>query len=55
MQNHDEYEIQCREPFGMGGSLEEHLNAFSYYTGKETDFKQLDLLIPVKKKKDDAS
>lgn len=55
MQDNNEYEIEWREPFGMGGSLEEHLNAFSYYTGKESDFKQLDLLIPVKEKTGDAS
>ena len=52
MKNHEDYEIQWREPFGMGGALEEHLNAFSFYTGNESDFIQLDLLIPVKKKSD---
>ena len=52
MKNHEDYEIQWREPFGMGGALEEHLNAFSFYTGSESDFIQLDLLIPVTKKSD---
>lgn len=46
----EEYAIEEREPFGMGGSLEEHLNAFSFYTGREAEVKQLDLLIPVKVK-----
>lgn len=45
-----EYEIDWREPIGMGGSLEEHLNAYSVYTGKMPDFAQIDLLIPVKLK-----
>ena len=50
MQNHSEYEIEWREPNGMGGSLEEHINAFSVYKGTEESFLQLDLLISIKKK-----
>ncbi len=50
MQNNSEYEIDYREPFGMGGCLEEHLNAFSVYTNTQTGHVQLDLLIPIKKK-----
>lgn len=50
MQNSIEYDIDWREPEGMGGSLEEHLNAFSYYNGTEESYVQLDLLIPIKKK-----
>ena len=45
------YRPDPREPLGMGGCLEEHLNAYFYYTAgncKITDFSQLDLLSPVK-------
>ncbi len=49
--NNPEYDIDCREPYGMGGCLEEHLNAFTHYSLKEEkSFIQLDLLIPIKKK-----
>lgn len=49
--NNSEYEIDYREPYGMGGCLEEHLNAFTHYSLKEEkSFIQLDLLIPIKKK-----
>jgi DNA-binding transcriptional MerR regulator/DNA gyrase inhibitor GyrI len=50
--NSDEYEKDVREPLGMNGSLEEHLNAFSFYrTAKENaPFAQLDLLLPIKLK-----
>jgi hypothetical protein len=36
----------------MGGCLEEHLNAYSYYSGDEkaAKFIQLDLLTPIKVK-----
>jgi DNA-binding transcriptional MerR regulator/DNA gyrase inhibitor GyrI len=46
----EEYEYETREPFGMGGGLEEHINAYSYYTGDEKTAKyvQLDLLTPIK-------
>ncbi len=50
IKNSREYEIEWREPYGMGGSLEEHINAFSVYTGAASEFIQLDLLIPIKKK-----
>ena len=52
MQNDPQYEIQWREPFGMGGCMEEHLNAQTYYEKGETSraFIQLDLLIPIKEK-----
>lgn len=45
-----------REPLGMGGSLEEHLNAYSAYAQLKPEdcgnvhFTQLDLLVPVKLK-----
>lgn len=45
-----EYDIDWREPNGMGGSLEEELNAYSVYTGKIKEAEQLDLLIPIKRK-----
>ena len=46
------YEVQWREPFGMGGCLEEHLNAHRYYEKGEDsrEFIQLDLLIPIREK-----
>lgn len=48
----EEYAYDAREPFGMGGCMEEHLNAYSFYTGDEAKarFMQLDLLIPIKAK-----
>ena len=52
MQNDPQYEIEWREPFGMGGCMEEHINARTYYTKEENNrqFIQLDLLIPIKEK-----
>lgn len=52
MQNDPQYEIQWREPFGMGGCMEEHLNAQTYYEKNEESraFIQLDLLIPIKER-----
>lgn len=52
MQNDPQYEIQWREPFGMGGCMEEHLNAQMYFEkGEESRaFIQLDLLIPIREK-----
>lgn len=50
MKNSKEYEIEYREPYGMCGSIEEHLNAFSVYTDEIYEFSQVDLLIPIKKK-----
>jgi len=50
MQNNPEYDIEWRKPNGMGGSLEEHINAFSVYREEEESFLQLDLLISIKKK-----
>lgn len=50
--NSSEYEYDTREPFGMNGCLEEHLNAYSYFAGDENaaQFIQLDLLTPIKAK-----
>ncbi len=45
----DNYAYDAREPMGMDGSLEEHLNAYNFYKDSEEDFIQLDLLIPIKK------
>ena len=47
-----EYEYEAREPLGMHGSLEEHLNAYNYYanSSNNSQFAQLDLLIPIKRK-----
>lgn len=45
-----EYEIDWREPHGMGGCMEEHINAYSLYHGDVSEFIQLDLLIPIKRK-----
>ncbi|MEN6315183.1 MAG: effector binding domain-containing protein [Clostridiaceae bacterium] len=48
----NEYEYDAREPLGMDGCIEEHLNAYSYFAGDETSAKfiQLDLLTPIKVK-----
>ena len=50
--DNDEFEYEIREPLGMDGTLEEHLNAYNHYKSKEIkkEFAQLDLLIPIKKK-----
>lgn len=45
-----EYEMEWREPHGMGGCMEEHINAYSLYHGDMSEFTQLDLLIPIKRK-----
>ena len=47
-----EYDSDNREPAGMFGLLEEHLNAYTYYVGDATKtvFVQLDLLAPIKPK-----
>ncbi|QSX07226.1 effector binding domain-containing protein [Sedimentibacter sp. zth1] len=50
--NNEEYDLDIREPLGMEGSLEEHLNAYyDYLLNKEhISYTQLDLLIPIKPK-----
>lgn len=50
--SNDEYVYEAREPLGMDGLLEEHLNAFTAYGDNEEEvkFAQIDLLIPVKKR-----
>lgn len=50
--NHKTYEIELREPYEMGGTMEEHLNIFSHYQNNSGASKpmQLDLLIPIKEK-----
>lgn len=50
--NSQEYEYDEREPYGMGGSLEEHLNPYTYFETDENMAKvtQLDLLMPIKEK-----
>lgn len=52
VENSSEYAYERREPFGMGGSMEEHLNAYTYYATQreQAQFKQLDLLIPIKER-----
>lgn len=51
IKNNSEYEIDEREPSGMSGCLEEHLNAFSYYSDEgRNQFTQIDLLMPIKAK-----
>jgi hypothetical protein len=52
VETNGEYQYDSREPLGMGGCMEEHLNAYSYYTGdgRDAKFIQMDLLSPVKKK-----
>lgn len=51
LENHEEYEIQWREPYGMGGCLEEELNIFmNIQDPAKTGAEQLDLLIPIRKR-----
>ncbi len=53
VRNSPEYEYDEREPDGMGGCLEEHLNPYTYFSSEEKAGKliQLDLMIPIKHKK----
>lgn len=49
----ERYRPVGREPEGMCGALEEHLNAYDYFVNFQDDtrpFDQLDLMIPVEKK-----
>lgn len=50
VQNSDEYDYENREPFGMGGTMEEELNVYTNYLESAKECSQLDLLIPIKKK-----
>lgn len=47
-----EYAYDAREPHSMYGNLEEHLNAYSYFSSDEkaARFIQLDLLVPIRAK-----
>lgn len=47
-----EFEYNPREPLGMDGALEEHLNAYMYYekSAEHKGFIQLDLMIPIRKR-----
>lgn len=38
-------------PENMFDSLEEHLNAYTYFQADDSDFPQMDLMIPVRRKK----
>ena len=50
--NHEDFEYDAREPFGMGGRLEEHFNSYNLYElkNKEYALSHIDLLLPVKEK-----
>lgn len=52
--NNEEYSLDYnREPRGMCGYLEEHMNVYEHFTtmgSKEKNFEQIDLLIPLKRK-----
>lgn len=50
MMNNQEYEVQWREPEGMGGCLEEELNIYTNILKGAEKAEQLDLLIPIKKR-----
>ncbi len=50
MMNNHEYEVQWREPEGMGGCLEEELNIYTNILKGAEKAEQLDLLIPIKKR-----
>lgn len=51
LQKQEEYEIEWREPYGMGGCLEEELNIYTRIreSGKQ-GADQLDLLTPIRRK-----
>ncbi|MNW40803.1 HTH-type transcriptional regulator HmrR [compost metagenome] len=49
LKHNEEYEIDWREPHGMGGCLEEELNIFTNILEGVKKAEQLDLLIPIKK------
>lgn len=51
MQEHEEYEIDYREPEGMGGCMEETLNIYTNIQEGLMKPEQLDLLIPIRRKK----
>lgn len=46
----EEYEVQWREPEGMGGCLEEELNVYTNMVEGAERAEQLDLLIPIKRR-----
>lgn len=50
----DEYDYERREPYGMFGSIEEHINAYAFIKSEADNITniQLDLLIPVKRRDD---
>ncbi|MDO4296961.1 MAG: effector binding domain-containing protein [Lachnospiraceae bacterium] len=50
LEENEEYEIKWREPFGMGGCLEEELNIYSLIQTEAKKPDQLDLLVPIQKK-----
>ena len=52
MNSNQEYEIDWREPEGMGGCMEEELNVYTNITEGIEKPAQLDLLIPIKRRKD---
>ena len=53
VQSSEEYDFEPREPLSMGGTMEEHLNAYNFYKKDgNKDYMQLDLLIPIKEKKE---
>ncbi len=48
MQQDPDYAVNWREPYSMGGCLEEHLNAPAYYaSGCKKGYAQIDLMIPI--------
>ncbi len=48
MQADPDYDINWREPYSMGGCLEEHLNAPTYYGSDcRKNYTQIDLMIPI--------
>lgn len=51
MQADPVYAIRWREPYGMGGCFEEHLDAPAYYgSGCKKNYTQIDLMIPIEEK-----
>ena len=52
MEKHEEYQIDWRAPEGMGGCMEEELNVYSNFIENLDKAKQLDLLIPIRKREE---
>ena len=52
IENNDDYEYDAREPFAMGGNMEDHYNFHNQYnlSQKRAKIAHIDFLIPIKEK-----